>query len=60
MAKKSIVERERKREALVKKYNSIRSDLKNSIRNEISFEKKLDLYCKMQKLPRNSSSSRLF
>ena len=60
MAKKSIVQRERKREALVKKYNSMRSSLKKSIKNEESFEKKLNLYSKIQKLPRNSSSSRLF
>jgi small subunit ribosomal protein S14 len=60
MAKKSIVQREKKREALVKKYNEIRSSLKKSIKTEVSFEKKLDLYCKIQKLPRNSSSSRLF
>jgi small subunit ribosomal protein S14 len=59
MAKKSIVQREKKREALVKKYKTMRLSLKNSIKAELSFEKKFDLYCKIQKLPRNSSSSRL-
>lgn len=59
MAKKSIVQRERKREKLVKKYRNLRSSLKKDIRIGDSFEKKLDLYCKIQKLPRDSSSARL-
>lgn len=59
MAKKSIVQREKKRKALVKKYSTLRSTLKEKIIDEKSFEKKLDLYHKIQKLPRNSSPSRL-
>ena len=59
MAKKSVVQREKKREILVKKYKDIRSSLKKDIKIEYSFEKRLNLYCKLQKLPRNSSSSRL-
>ena len=59
MAKKSIVQRERKREVLVNKYRLLRSSLKKIISREESFEKKLGLYFKIQKLPRNSSSSRL-
>jgi small subunit ribosomal protein S14 len=60
MAKKSILQREKNREALVKKYSDMRYFLKKSINAEKSFEKKLGLYSKIQKLPRNSSSSRLF
>ena len=59
MAKKSIVQREKKREALVKKYANLRSSLKSEIKVDQPFEEKLNLYCKIQKLPRNSSSSRL-
>jgi small subunit ribosomal protein S14 len=59
MAKKSIIQRENKRETLVKKYNVLRSFLKNKIKQENSFDKKLDFYSSLQKLPRNSSPSRL-
>lgn len=59
MAKKSVIEREKKRELLVKKYSELRNSLKEKIRNESSFEQKL-YYCSLlQKLPRNSSNSRL-
>lgn len=60
MAKKSIIERERKREGLVNKYSSLRKSIKDRIRSEESFEKKLEYYSQLQKLPRNSSPSRLF
>lgn len=59
MAKKSIVEREKKREALVNKYSSLRESIKEKIKSEESFEKKLEYYSQLQKLPRNSSPSRL-
>jgi small subunit ribosomal protein S14 len=59
MAKKSIIERERKRENLVEKYTVLRRSLKDKIKAEESFEKKLEYYSKLQKLPRNSSPSRL-
>ena len=60
MAKKSIVEREKKRETLVNKYSELRKSLKEKIKSEESFEKKLGYYSQLQKLPRNSSPSRLF
>ena len=60
MAKKSIIERERKREILVKKYSDLRKSIKDKIKAEESFEKKLEYYSQLQNLPRNSSSSRLF
>ena len=59
MSKKSIVQREKRREVLVEKYRNLRSSLKLRIGMEESLEKKLDLYCKIQKLPRDSSLSRL-
>lgn len=59
MAKKSIIEREKKREILTNKYSKIRSDLKNKIKLEKSFEGKLAYYSQLQKLPRNSSLTRI-
>ena len=59
MAKKSMIERERKREALVKKYAIKRENLKNSINQASSLEEKLSLHRKLQKLPRNSAPVRL-
>lgn len=59
MAKKSVIQREKKRETLVKKYQVLRSSLKKSISGEESFEKKLGFYYRLQKLPRNSCLSRL-
>lgn len=59
MAKKSIIEREKKREVLVDKYAILRKSIKEKIKSEESFEKKLDYYSQLQKLPRNSSPSRL-
>lgn len=59
MAKKSMIERERKRESLVKKYITKRENLKTSIRMASSLEEKLALHRKLQKLPRNSAPVRL-
>lgn len=59
MAKKSLIERQKKREKLVLKYRSKRKNLKLQIKKEQFLDKKLDLYNKLQKLPRNSSSIRL-
>jgi small subunit ribosomal protein S14 len=59
MAKKSMIERERKRQILVSKYANKRSSLKEEIKNTSFLEEKLALYMKLQKLPRNSSPVRL-
>jgi small subunit ribosomal protein S14 len=60
MAKKSMVARENKRNKLVKRYAQKRSDLKEIIRNPDSlFEAKEIAVLQLQKLPRNSSASRL-
>ena len=59
MSKKSIVEREKKRYLLSKKFISQRVLLKKKISNLLSFEEKLVIYFQLQKLPRNSFPVRL-
>jgi small subunit ribosomal protein S14 len=59
MAKKSMIERERKRESLVKKYSTKRATLKKCISEASSLEQKFVLHRKLQKLPRNSAPVRL-
>lgn len=59
MAKKSMVERERKRQKLVSKYLKKREFLKQEIKNCSFLEEKLSLHMKLQQLPRNSAPSRL-
>ena len=59
MAKKSMIEREKKRIKLNKKYTLKRSDLLNKYNNENSFNLKLEFHSKLQKLPRNSAKTRI-
>lgn len=59
MAKKSLIQREKKRISLSKKFYSLRASLKERILVSDSFEEKLSLYSKLQKLPRNSSFVRI-
>jgi len=59
MAKKSMIERERKRNLLVNKYASKRANLKLSLNQASSLEEKLFLHRKLQNLPRNSAPVRL-
>lgn len=59
MAKKSMVEREKKRIRLEKKYAAKRSNLLAEYNTEDSFEGKLKIHSKLQKLPRNSSKIRI-
>lgn len=60
MAKKSMIAREDKRNELVKKYLQKRSALKELIRDpDTSFDDKESAVLQLQKLPRDSSSSRL-
>jgi len=58
MAKKSIVEREKKRRLLSEKFLLKREDLKVKIGSVNSFEQKIDYQSMLQKLPRSSSPSR--
>ena len=59
MAKKSMIEREKKRIRLEKKYSLKRASLINKYHNEDDFNKKLEIHMKLQKLPRNSSKTRI-
>lgn len=59
MAKKSMIQREKKRQALVKKYETERKNIKNSIKLSSNFIEKIELQKKLQKLPRNSAKCRL-
>ena len=54
-----MIERERKRQSLVKKYTTKRENLKISINQASSLEEKLSLHRKLQQLPRNSAPVRL-
>ena len=59
MAKKSMIEREKKRIKLEKKYALKRANLLEKYRNEKNFNLKLEIHSKIQKLPRNSSKIRI-
>ena len=59
MAKKSMIEREKKRIRLEKKYAIKRAQLLVNYRNEKNFNQKMDIHSKLQKLPRNSSKIRI-
>lgn len=59
MAKKSMIQRERKREKLVSKYEKKRIEIKQALKNATSYKDKLELYSKLQSLPRNSFPCRL-
>ena len=54
-----MIEREKKRIKLHKKYALKRSILLQEYQNEESFNLKLELHSKLQKLPRNSSRTRI-
>ena len=59
MAKKSMIEREKKRIQLEKKYASKRVSLLKAYNTEKSFSGKMELHTKLQKLPRNSAKTRI-
>jgi small subunit ribosomal protein S14 len=60
MAKKSMIAREDKRKKLAQKYSVKRKSLKEAIRNPNStFEEKEAAKLQLQKLPRDSSFSRV-
>jgi small subunit ribosomal protein S14 len=59
MAKKSMIEREKKRIRLEKKYALKRVDLLAKYKSEESFTGKLAIHSKLQKLPRNSAKTRI-
>jgi small subunit ribosomal protein S14 len=60
MAKTSMIERQKKREALVAKYASRREALKAAAKDDsLSREERFKATLKLAKLPRNSSATRL-
>jgi small subunit ribosomal protein S14 len=60
MAKVSMIEREKKRQALVKKYAARRAELKEVARNQdLPMEDRFKARLTLAKLPRNSSPTRL-
>lgn len=58
MAKKSMIQREQKRFALIQKYAEKREKLKIEIKESPSLEEKFNLHRKLQQLPRNSAKVR--
>jgi len=58
MAKKNMIEREKKRERLINKYEKKRKEIKESLKIADSYEARLSLYAKMEKLPNNSAPCR--
>ena len=59
MAKKSMIERERKRIKLYKKYEGRRIELLQEYNSTKDFNLKIEIHSKIQKLPRNSSKIRI-
>ena len=60
MAKKSMINREEKREKMVAKYAARRAELKAVLANsQASEDEKFDAMQKLQALPRNASPTRL-
>lgn len=59
MAKKSLIEREKKKERLVKKYDVIRQSLKRQLKSSLSIQSKLTISKRLQSLPRSSAPVRL-
>ena len=59
MAKKSMIEREKKRQQLVMKYAKKRFSLKVQMKEASFLEEKLTIQRKLQELPRNSNPVRL-
>ncbi|KAK6771126.1 hypothetical protein RDI58_031626 [Solanum bulbocastanum] len=59
MARKSLIQREKKRQKLEQKYHSIRRSSKKEISKVPSLSDKWEIYGKLQSLPRNSAPTRL-
>ncbi|RYY00262.1 MAG: 30S ribosomal protein S14 [Cyanobacteriota bacterium] len=59
MARKGIIQREKKRQLLVIKYSKKREFLKEEIKKATGLEDKLRKHLKLQRLPRNSAPVRL-
>lgn len=58
MAKKSMIEREKKRSRLIAKYADKRAELKEQMRQSEDLDEKIEIQRQLQRLPRNSAPSR--
>jgi|TARA_B110000483_G_C17805950_1_gene393239 small subunit ribosomal protein S14 len=58
MAKQGMIQREKKRERLVTKHLAKRESIKEELKNTSSFQERVNLYKKFERIPRNSSPSR--
>lgn len=58
MAKKSMIEREKKREKLIEKYADKREALLEQFRQAASQQERLEIHRQIQQLPRNSAPTR--
>lgn len=56
MAKQGMIQREKKRELLTLKYITKRNLLKNELKTASTYSEKLEVYKKLQKLPKKFSS----
>nr|QJQ78312.1 ribosomal protein S14 [Glycyrrhizopsis flavescens]QJQ79878.1 ribosomal protein S14 [Glycyrrhizopsis flavescens] len=59
MAKKSVIQREKKRQKLEQKYHLIRRSPKKEISKAPSLSEKWEIQGKLESLPRNSAPTRL-
>lgn len=60
MAKKSMIAREKKRQALVKKYHKKRTELRGIIQSPFATDdEKFEAQIQLQQIPRDASPSRL-
>ena len=59
MAKKNMIEREKKRIALSKKYETTRIELRKKLKNAEYINEKFVISSKLEKLPRNSLKVRV-
>lgn len=59
MAKKGMIEREKKRQKLVAKYAQKREELQEQFSSATSQQEKLEIHRQIQQLPRNSAQVRL-
>ena len=58
MAKQGMIQREYKRERLIAKYAMKRETIKDNLKSASSFQERVNLYKKLEKIPRNSAPSR--
>jgi len=59
MAKKNMIEREKKRLNLSKKYGNLRNELREQLKKANDIDEKFAISAKLEKLPRNSLKVRI-